>query len=287
MLRAEFRIGDVAALVFARMILEQQVPALRSGATPVFALRFDMNLLRERYVAALFRRCRTPGLEVGTQESRAFWKPVGASARTIRPDVVVRRGERVQLIADTKWKLLDESCPSDADLQQMFAYNELFGARRSGSGISLSQRGIRLAECGIGLARRGTGLAPRDPRLQTRDRSLLGRDPRLVGDASPRKSRSWSQMPRPQGQMPRRQSQMPGAASQMPDARSRGLARQSRGLARQSRGSSRARPGMTRTSPGMTRQERRQPSGEHTHAPATARPVRVEQLHLHGLGEAE
>jgi len=113
------------------MILDQQVPALRSGRTPVFALLFDMNLLWERYVAALFRRCRAPGLEVSTQESRAFWKPAGASVRTVRPDIVVRHGKQVQLIADTKWKLLDQAAPSDADLQQMFAYNELFGAPRA------------------------------------------------------------------------------------------------------------------------------------------------------------
>lgn len=127
--RSTARYAD--ALVFARMILEQQVPALRTGRTPVFALLFDMNLLWERYIAALFRRCRGPGLEVNTQESRAFWKPAGATARTVRPDIVVRNGKQVQLIADTKWKLLDEAAPSDADLQQMFAYNELFGAPRA------------------------------------------------------------------------------------------------------------------------------------------------------------
>jgi 5-methylcytosine-specific restriction enzyme subunit McrC len=119
------------ALIFARMILEQQVPELRAGRTPVFALLFDMNLLWERYIAALFRRARGAGIAVSTQEGRAFWKVPGSPARSVRPDIVVRRGAEVALIADTKWKLLDDSAPSDADLQQMFVYNELFAAPRA------------------------------------------------------------------------------------------------------------------------------------------------------------
>lgn len=119
------------ALIFARMILEQQVPELRTGRTPVFALLFDMNTLWERYIAALFRRARIPGLDVSTQESLRFWKPFGSALRTARPDIVVRRGDDVALVADTKWKILDDAAPSDSDLQQMFVYNELLAAPRA------------------------------------------------------------------------------------------------------------------------------------------------------------
>ena len=119
------------ALIFARMILEQQVPELRTGRTPVFALLFDMNTLWERYIAALFRRARVPGLDVSTQESLHFWKPAGSPARTARPDIVVRQGAKVALVADTKWKVLDDGAPGDGDLQQMFVYNELLGAPRA------------------------------------------------------------------------------------------------------------------------------------------------------------
>ncbi|MCC6899949.1 MAG: hypothetical protein IT377_13295 [Polyangiaceae bacterium] len=121
------------ALLFARMILEQQVPALRVGGEPVFALLFDMNSLWERYIAVLFRRACPPGLEVGTQEARRFWKRSESPAKTVRPDLVVRRAGAAGalLVADTKWKVLDEPTPGDADLQQMFVYNELFGAARA------------------------------------------------------------------------------------------------------------------------------------------------------------
>ncbi len=121
------------ALLFARMILEQQVPELRVGVTPVFALLFDMNVLWERYIAVLFRRACPTGIEVSTQESRRFWKTPEVPAKTVRPDMVLRRpGEPgVLLVADTKWKVLDGPTPSDSDLQQMFVYNELFACPRA------------------------------------------------------------------------------------------------------------------------------------------------------------
>jgi hypothetical protein len=52
-----------------------------------------------------------------------------------RPDIVVRSrtSGTVLLIADTKWKVLRDGPPSDADLQQMFIYNELL----SGPGAAL------------------------------------------------------------------------------------------------------------------------------------------------------
>lgn len=125
-----------AALVFARMILEHQGPQLRSGKTRVFALLFDMNVLWERFVAALFRRAGGDGVATMTQERHLFWKPTGLLGRHVRPDIVLRaksgpeRGEAL-LIADTKWKVPSHGVPSDDDLKQMFVYNELLAGARS------------------------------------------------------------------------------------------------------------------------------------------------------------
>jgi 5-methylcytosine-specific restriction enzyme subunit McrC len=114
------------ALILARMLFEQSAPQLRAGKTRVFALLFDMNMLWERYVAALFRRAACPTIEVLTQERHPFWNGA-AHRRGVRPDIVVRsRGTgEVLLIADTKWKVLHDGPPADSDLQQMFVYNEL------------------------------------------------------------------------------------------------------------------------------------------------------------------
>src|SRR5690606_22336960 len=56
------------ALVYARMILAHQGPQLQAGRERVFALLFDMNVLWESYIAALFRRAAIPGLTISTQE---------------------------------------------------------------------------------------------------------------------------------------------------------------------------------------------------------------------------
>ena len=125
------------ALVYARMVLEDQGPQLRAGTQRVFALLFDMNVLWERYVAALFRRAAVPGLVVTTQERPLFWQPAGHDGRRVRPDIVVRlapQGEapgKTLLVLDTKWKTPSQARPSDDDLKQMFVYNELLEGARS------------------------------------------------------------------------------------------------------------------------------------------------------------
>lgn len=122
-----------AALTLARLILEQRSPALRAGGSRVFALLFDMNVLWELYVGAMFRRAaRTLPLEVRTQERLPFWRG-GGHHRGVRPDIVVRstNDRAALLVADTKWKMLRGGAPADADLKQMFVYNELLGAPRA------------------------------------------------------------------------------------------------------------------------------------------------------------
>lgn len=121
------------ALLLARMILEQQMPRLRSGETSVFSLMFDMNVLWERYVVAVLRRAaRGTPVEVDAQATSPFWRAPGVSTRTIRPDIVLRdkgRVSEVAMVVDTKWKRLEHG-PKDADLRQMFVYGQLLRCER-------------------------------------------------------------------------------------------------------------------------------------------------------------
>jgi 5-methylcytosine-specific restriction enzyme subunit McrC len=124
------------ALMYARMILAQQGPHLRAGRERVFALLFDMNVLWERYVAALLLRSAPLGLRVHAQERHIFWTPQHHSVRRVKPDIVVRAESRdghgpALLVIDTKWKVPLNGVPSDDDLKQMFVYNELLGGPRS------------------------------------------------------------------------------------------------------------------------------------------------------------
>ena len=120
-----------SSLHTARLILTRNSPRLRSGKVPVFALLFNMNTLWERYMGVMFRKAAGRDFQVSTQESRGFWKQGAKRARTIRPDIVVRDGSHVVLVADAKWKVPVEGAPADADLKQMFAYNELFTSARA------------------------------------------------------------------------------------------------------------------------------------------------------------
>ncbi|MEC7521169.1 MAG: hypothetical protein VYE22_14930 [Myxococcota bacterium] len=121
-----------AALKLARLILFQLAPDVRSGRAPFLALLFDMNALWERYIAALARRLRLPGVEVRTQDSRAFWR-LGGKARPLRPDITLRHPGRESplVVIDTKWKLPAGGQPSSADIKQMFCYHELFDCQTS------------------------------------------------------------------------------------------------------------------------------------------------------------
>jgi 5-methylcytosine-specific restriction enzyme subunit McrC len=120
-----------SALTYARMILAQQGPQLRSGRERVFALLFDMNALWERYIAVLMRRAAPPGIQIHAQEQHRFWIPQ-KGVRRVKPDIVVRDASgRALLVIDTKWKVPSSGMPSDDDLKQMFVYNELLGCSRS------------------------------------------------------------------------------------------------------------------------------------------------------------
>lgn len=120
------------ALVYARLILAHQGPALRSGRERVFALLFDMNALWERFIAALLRRAAPPGVTIESQASLPFWLPRHGKRRWVRPDIIVRDvAETASLVIDTKWKVPDDNQPDDDDLKQMFVYNELLGCNHA------------------------------------------------------------------------------------------------------------------------------------------------------------
>jgi 5-methylcytosine-specific restriction enzyme subunit McrC len=120
------------ALLLARLLLAEHAPELRAGGAPVFALLFDMEVLWERYVAAAFRKLASARWRIRTQLSRSFWQS-GPSRRRVKPDIVVEDAatNRIVLIADTKWKVIEDCLPGNDDLKQMFVYNELFEAPRS------------------------------------------------------------------------------------------------------------------------------------------------------------
>jgi 5-methylcytosine-specific restriction enzyme subunit McrC len=121
------------ALLLSRMLVEALSPALRAGHHVVFAFLFDMNLLWEKYVAALFRRVARDRVRVSLQDRGRFLVHDDRPARIIRPDITLaqRDPKRVLAVLDTKWKLVAPGGADDDHLKQMFAYNEIFRASRA------------------------------------------------------------------------------------------------------------------------------------------------------------
>lgn len=116
------------ALRFAQWIIEMLSPALRGGVETAPAMLFDMNVLFEKYVAACLARQAPAGIEVLPQhKAMHLARTSGKDAYLLMPDIVVTREQEVLLVADTKWKVLEEDAfgrirPTPADMYQMNAY---------------------------------------------------------------------------------------------------------------------------------------------------------------------
>jgi len=121
------------AIQLALMIIKEYSPTLRTGQNDVVAFLFNMNDLFEEFI---YRRLRKEeykygaiSLRVTDQVSKKFWEN-----KRIRPDIILSFKEgkhKKNIIIDTKWKLLEESVPSDPDLKQMFVYNLYFTSDKS------------------------------------------------------------------------------------------------------------------------------------------------------------
>lgn len=94
------------------------------------AILFPMEKLFEAYIAALAKKS-LENHHVCSQESKYFlfdFTTQGTRDKkdkqlySLRPDLVVRSDSNEVVIIDTKWKILDNKGPSQADLYQMYAY---------------------------------------------------------------------------------------------------------------------------------------------------------------------
>ncbi|MGZ4011342.1 MAG: 5-methylcytosine restriction system specificity protein McrC [Flavisolibacter sp.] len=70
---------------------------------------------------------------IKSQNSKKFWQLKGSnSAKTIRPDIIILNTTNdIKLVLDTKWKLPENNIPADADLKQMFVYNEYWQGKNA------------------------------------------------------------------------------------------------------------------------------------------------------------
>lgn len=125
-------------LELARLLLGgrwQQTHADELGPRGI-TLLFPMNDLFERYIAVQLRRALAgTGLEVVAQGGFRYclgpWndgEPVIGTSHPTSPDILIKRGDRVVAVLDTKWKHAAKGV-SHGDLYQMMAYARIYACR--------------------------------------------------------------------------------------------------------------------------------------------------------------
>lgn len=110
------------AIDIAKIILLNFHPDLSKGKSHVLALMFDMNDLWEKFVLKSLQAFGKEFVVTG-QDSSDFWSWGNRRVRTIRPDIVIKKDDKVVAVLDTKWKNIKNFQPTDDDLRQLYAYS--------------------------------------------------------------------------------------------------------------------------------------------------------------------
>lgn len=118
----------ILALKLARLIILYYSPDVSTGTENVLAILFDMNKLFEEFVYRVLKKYND-NLKVSAQQRMVFWESETIS-KGIRPDMIIEK-ESGKMIVDTKWKVPQDSTPSDADLKQMYVYNKYFDSQEA------------------------------------------------------------------------------------------------------------------------------------------------------------
>lgn len=119
------------AMEIAALLLLNYRPDISAGRNHVLAILFDMNDLWEEYIYRKLLQHKPAHWSIQAQDSKRFWAMSnGSYTKSIKPDLVVCNGNQ-NLVIDTKWKLPENNVPADADLKQMYVYNEYWEAKNA------------------------------------------------------------------------------------------------------------------------------------------------------------
>lgn len=111
-------------LNWCRIFLSRKSFTSFKGSSLAFAVLFPMEEIFEAYIAYMMKKS-IPDANVSAQDKKysLFDRTNETKAGyRLRPDLVVRFEDNRTTIADTKWKVLDSTGPSQTDLYQMYAY---------------------------------------------------------------------------------------------------------------------------------------------------------------------
>ena len=111
------------AFKYGSMFLENIYATLNAGATKIYSMLFDMNLLYETFI---YRAALTAfGNRVTYQRKAGYVVSRDADAKRficMRPDLTVKANDGTEIIIDTKWKIPNKFA-KESDIYQMNAYS--------------------------------------------------------------------------------------------------------------------------------------------------------------------
>lgn len=122
-------------LNLARLLLGERFQTTSAGGGDGFSLLFEMNTLFEEYIARMLKRALADtDLRVVSQGGRLYCLEADDRRQVFqtRPDILVKRGDVVLQVIDTKWKRIvariddPKRGVSQADVYQMMAYGQLY-----------------------------------------------------------------------------------------------------------------------------------------------------------------
>lgn len=122
-------------LSLARLLLGERFQTTSGGSSEGFSLLFEMNTLFEEYVSRMLKRALAgTSLRVVSQGGRLYCleAPERRGLFQTRPDILIKHGDTVVQIIDTKWKRIvariddPKQGVSQADVYQMMAYGRIY-----------------------------------------------------------------------------------------------------------------------------------------------------------------
>ncbi|MCI1142071.1 McrC family protein [Sphingomonas sp. WKB10] len=120
-------------------MLGERFQTTSAGGSDGFSVLFEMNTLFEEYVARMLKRALADtDLRVVSQGGRLYCLETDDRRGLFqtRPDILVKRGDEVVQVIDTKWKRIaariddPKQGVSQADVYQMMAYSRLYRCGR-------------------------------------------------------------------------------------------------------------------------------------------------------------
>lgn len=123
----------------ARLLLGERFQTTSAGASEGFSLLFEMNTLFEEYVSRMLKRALLDtDLRVVSRGGRLYCLETDDRRGLFqtRPDILIKRGDEVVQIIDTKWKRIAPGMHdakqgvSQGDVYQMMAYGRLYKCDR-------------------------------------------------------------------------------------------------------------------------------------------------------------